>query len=158
MTAAIHTPAPVRKTVHVAVRPEKAFDVFTARMGKWWMPEHTILKAPRQSVVLEPRQGGRWYETGVDGTECSWGYVIAWEPPGRVVLAWQIDGEWQFNEKFLTEIEVRFVPDGADGTRVELEHRNLQAYGETAEAMRAALDGNEGWGAELTSFVEATRS
>jgi uncharacterized protein YndB with AHSA1/START domain len=158
MTVAINTPAPVRKTVHVAVAPEKAFDVFTARMGKWWMAEHSILKAPRESVVMEPRQGGRWYETAVDGTECSWGYVITWEPPNRVVLAWQIDGSWQFNEKFLTEIEVRFTPDGPNGTRVELEHRKLQAYGETAESMRAALDGNEGWGAELANFVAATLS
>ena len=157
MTVAINTPAPVRKTVHVAVTPPKAFDVFTAGMHKWWMPEHSILKVPRQSVVVEPRPGGRWYETGVDGSECDWGHVIAWEPPGRLVLTWQIDGSWQYNEQFVTELEVRFIADGANGTRVELEHRKLQAYGEGAEAMRTALDGNEGWGAELASFVAATR-
>ena len=158
MTVAINTPAPVRKTVRVAVAPQKAFDVFTTGMGKWWLAEHSILKVPRESVTVEPRQGGRWYETGTDGSQCQWGYVIAWEPPTRVVLAWQIDGAWQFNPKFLTELEVHFVPDGANGTRVELEHRNLQAYGEAAEAMRTALEGNEGWGAELAAFVAATQS
>ena len=156
MAVAINTPAPIRKTVRVSVPPERAFDVFTAKMEKWWLAEHSILKVPRQSVVIEPRPGGRWYETGIDGSECAWGYVIAWEPPGRLVLTWQIDGSWQFNEKFVTELEVRFVPDGANGTRVELEHRNLHAYGEGAEAMRAALDGNEGWGAELASYVRST--
>ena len=152
----IHTPAPVQKTVRVAVSPQKAFEIFTARMSKWWLLEHSILKTPRESVVVEPRKGGRWYERGVDGTECMWGYVIAWEPPNRVVLTWQIDGAWQFSEQFVTELEIRFIPDGPDGTRVELEHRNMERFGEGAEAMRAALDGNEGWGAELASFVAAT--
>lgn len=158
MTVAINTPSPVRKSVRVAVPPQKAFDVFTAGMHKWWLAEHSILKVPRESVVVEPRSGGRWYETGIDGSECEWGRVVAWEPPGRLLLTWQIDGSWQYNEKFVTELEVRFVADGANGTRVELEHRNLQAYGEGADAMRAALDGNEGWGAELASFVAATQS
>jgi uncharacterized protein YndB with AHSA1/START domain len=156
MAVATNTPAPIRKTVRVSVTPRKAFDVFTTGMGKWWMAEHSILKVPRQSVVIEPRAGGRWYETGTDGSECSWGYVIAWEPPSRIVLTWQIDGSWQFNEKLVTELEVHFIPDGANATRVELEHRNLQAYGEGAAAMRAALDGDQGWGAELAAFVAAT--
>jgi hypothetical protein len=72
------------------------------------------------------------------------------------VLTWQIDGAWQFSEQFVTELEIRFIPDGPDGTRVELEHRNMERFGEGADAMRAALDGNEGWGAELASFVAAT--
>jgi len=154
---AIQTPAPVQKTVRVAVSPQKAFEVFTARMSKWWLPDHSILKAPRESVVVEPRQGGRWYERAVDGSECTWGYVIAWDPPKRVVLAWQIDGTWQYNDKLVTEIEVRFTADGSSGTRVDLEHRNMERFGEGAEALRAALDGDMGWGAELASYVAATR-
>jgi uncharacterized protein YndB with AHSA1/START domain len=158
MTVAINKPAPIRKTVRVAVKPQKAFEVFTAGMSKWWLAEHSMVKPPRASVVVEPRQGGRWYETGVDGSECQWGYVIAWEPPGRLVLAWQIDGAWQFNEKLVTEIELRFIPDGPDGTRVEFEHRNMDRFAELAEATHAALDGDRGWTAELAAFVAATRS
>jgi len=154
---AIQTPAPVQKTVRVAVPPQKAFEVFTARMSKWWLADHSIMKVPRESVVLEPRQGGRWYERGVDGSECTWGYVITWEPPKRIVLAWQIDGTWQYNEKFVTEVEVRFTPDGSNGTRVDLEHRNMERFGEGAESMRAGLDGTMGWGQELESFAAATR-
>lgn len=154
---AINTPAPVKKTVHVTVSPQKAFEVFTARMSRWWMPEHSILKGPRESVVVEAHKGGRWFERGVDGSECTWGYVIAWEPPNRVVLAWQIDGTWQYNDKLVTELEVRFIPDGASGTRVDLEHRNLERFGESAEMLRTALDGEEGWSAELAHFVAATR-
>jgi len=157
MSATTNSPAPVRKTVRVAVPPQKAFEVFTTRMSKWWLLEHSMLKAPRESVVLEPRQGGRWYERATDGSECSWGYVIAWEPPHRVVLAWQIDGSWQFNDKLVTEVEVRFASDGSSGTRVELEHRNMERFGEGAEALRAAFDGEQGWGAELASFLAATR-
>jgi hypothetical protein len=157
MTATTNTPAPIKKTVRVAVTPQKAFEVFTGRMSKWWLLEHSILKAPRESVVVEPRQGGRWYERAVDGSECTWGYVITWEPPNRVVLAWQIDGTWTFNEKLVTEVDVRFTPDGPNGTRVDFEHRNMERFGELAEVTRTGLDGDQGWTAELAAFVAATR-
>lgn len=158
MTVAINTPAPIRRSLRVAVPPQKAFEIFTAGMSKWFPPDHSLLKALRESVIVEPRKGGRWYEAAVDGTEYTMGHVIAWEPPGRLVLAWQLDGTWQFNDKLITEVEVQFIPDGPNGTRVELEHRNMDRFAAHAETMRAALDGDMGWNLELARFADATRS
>jgi uncharacterized protein YndB with AHSA1/START domain len=147
------TPSPIRKSLRVECNPKRTFEVFTARMGAWWHPDHTLLKSPREAVILEPRAGGRWYERAVDGSEYNWGHVIVWEPPARIVLAWQLDGQWQFNPDLVTELEVRFVPDGEGATRVELEHRNIERFAEHAEAARAALDSPEGWSAGLARFA-----
>lgn len=150
MTIAIK-PAPVRKSIQVAAPPEKAFEVFTARMGRWWMPGHSLNPATAQKdVVIEPRAGGRWYEIGADGSTCEWGKVLAWEPPARVLLAWQIDGSWTYNATLETEVEVRFVPDGA-GTRVELEHRNLERLGDAETVKGIGLDG--GWATLIVRFA-----
>jgi uncharacterized protein YndB with AHSA1/START domain len=153
MTIAI-SPAPVRRSIKVNAAPQKVFDVFTAGMGRWWRKDHSINpKSPQQDVIVEPRVGGRWYERGEDGSECEWGRVLIWEPPSRVVLAWQINGYWQYDRNFETEVEVRFIPDGS-GTRVELEHRNLERFGEKAAEVRAAFDSPEGWGAGLEQFAK----
>ncbi len=149
-------PAPIRKSVHVAASPQRAFDVFTAGMHRWWLPDHTLLASARQAIIMEPHQGGRWFERGIDGTECDWGRVLSWEPPARVLLAWQIDGQWRFDPEFVTELEIRFVADGTGGTRVELEHRNIERFGEHAEAARASLD--SGWGKGLDAFAAAATS
>jgi uncharacterized protein YndB with AHSA1/START domain len=147
------SPAPVRRSIHVAAAPSKAFEVFTAGMGRWWAKTHTIGKSPQTTVVMEPRAGGRWYEIGEDGSHCEWGKVLAWEPPSRVLLAWQITSQWTYDADFMTEVEVRFIAD-AGGTRVELEHRNLERYGEKAEETRAALDSPGGWAGLLESFAK----
>ncbi len=111
-------PAPVRKRLHVNTTPERAFAVFTARMHAWWPLDHSLLQGkPRQDVIIEPRSGGRWFERATDGSECTWGRVLAWEPPGRVLLAWQIDATWRFDPDFVTEVEIRFIPEGG-ATRV----------------------------------------
>jgi uncharacterized protein YndB with AHSA1/START domain len=150
------TPAPVRKTVHVNATAQRAFDVFTVRMHDWTPPSHSLLAVPRTELHIEPRQGGRWYERGGDGSECDWGYVIAWEPPHRLVLAWQLDAQFRFNPDLVTEVETRFIVEGPNRTRVELEHRNLDRFGERAEAVRAALDSPEGWGtvAQIAALAE----
>lgn len=145
-------PAPVRKSIAVKASPEKAFEIFTAGMTRWWNKQYTIGTSPLKEVVVEPRRGGRWFERGEDGSECSWGKVLAWEPPSRLVLAWQISGEWRFDPDILTELEIRFVPEGAE-TRVELEHRNLEALGEKAEEFRATFDSPYGWAGLLEAFA-----
>jgi len=147
-------PAPVRKTISVKAPPERAFHVFTAQMNRWWHPDHHIGKSSLKAVVVEPRVGGRWYEVGEDGSECDWGKVLVWEPPARVVFAWQLTGEWKYDSTFLTEVEVSFIPEGS-GTRVELEHRNLERYGDKAEAVRSSLDSPEGWAGGLRLFADA---
>jgi len=151
-------PAPVRRSVVVAVPPQKAFDVFTANIDKWWPRTHKIGAAPLASAVLEPRAGGRWYEIGEDGSECQWGDVLAWEPPSRLLLAWRIRADWQFDPKLLTEVEVKFVPLADGGTRIELEHRLLENMGEAAEATRAIFDSEGGWPGILERYREATAS
>jgi hypothetical protein len=149
-------PTPVRRTIHVRVSPARAFEVFTAAIGAWWPHEHSINKSsPQKDVIVEPRVGGRWLERGEDGSECQWGRVLIWEPPTRVVLAWQINGQWQYDPDFETEVEVRFMAEGA-GTRVELEHRNLERFGERAQAVRAAFESPEGWSTGLARFAAVT--
>jgi uncharacterized protein YndB with AHSA1/START domain len=152
------TPAPVRRSVIVRASPAHAFAVFTGRMTRWWRPDHHIGTSPLKEVVLEPRVGGRWYEIGEDGSTCQWGTVLAWEPPARLLLAWQLDADWKYDPHFVTELEVRFLPEG-DGTRVELEHRNLERFGDKAEAIRKSLGSPDGWTGALELFAaEAGRA
>lgn len=157
MNQQIQTPGSfhVRKSIRVATRPERAFRVFTDKIGTWWpLATHHIGKADPQSCVIEPFAGGRWYERGADGSECEWGKVLAYDPPRRLVLAWQISADWRHDADLLTEVEVRFIPDG-DGTRVELEHRLLDNYGARAGEMSAVLGSPGGWGGLLETFRAA---
>ncbi len=151
------TPAPVRKSIRVNAPVAKAFEVFTAGMSRWWPKGYSIGKSPMKDVILEPGVNGRWIERAEDGSECILGRVLAWEPPARFVLAWQISGEWTYDPDLVTEVEVRFIADGG-GTRVELEHRNLERFGAHAEAMRTAIDGPRGWPAFLELFKVAAEA
>ncbi len=154
MSEALIRPAPVKKTVLVHATPEHAFAVFTARMGSWWPKTHSTAQSPQKEVVMEPRTGGRWYEIGEDGSQTEWGQVLAWDPPGRVLLAWQLTGEWKYDKDFITEVEVTFAPEG-DAIRVTLEHRNLERYGEKAVATHAALNSDGGWTGMLALYKAA---
>jgi uncharacterized protein YndB with AHSA1/START domain len=148
------SPAPVRKSIQVKTSQERAFEIFTAHMGRWWIKGHSINSSPQQDVIIEPRAGGRWYERGEDGSECDWGHVIAWDPPQRVVFAWQINGEWRFDPSLVTEVEIRFTSEGANATRVDLEHRNLDRFGAKAATTRASLDSDGGWAGLLKAYAE----
>ena len=154
MTSPKIRPAPVRKSITLKADPVRAFEVFTGRIGSWWPRTHCIGSSPQKDVVLEPRAGGRWYELGSDGSECDWGHVLAWEPPSRLLLAWQIDAQFRFDPGLVTEVEVRFIAEGADATRIELEHRNLERFGDRAEAMRERVGGDNGWTRVLASYVD----
>lgn len=143
------SPAPIRKSLRVKAGRDKAFDTFARNMGGWWMKSHSLLASPQKDVVIEPRAGGRWYEIGEDGAEQDWGRVLAWEAPNRVVLAWQLNAEWRYDPDFETTIEVRFVPDG-DHIIVDFEHRDLERFGENAQAVRGDYEtGMEGGWREL---------
>ena len=153
MNATVTTPyvEPVVKTIRVKATQKHAFDVFT-KSTRWWNPQHSInpTRAAIKDVVLEPKAGGRWYERGVDGSECEWGKVLAWEPPKRVVLEWQISTQWTFDENLHTELEVTFEPDGPE-TVVRLEHRFLERWGDKAFETRNMVNG--GWGALMQRFA-----
>jgi uncharacterized protein YndB with AHSA1/START domain len=147
--------APVRKSVHVNAIPQRAFEIFTAGMVRWWSKQYSINRSPIKDIVIEPRVNGRWFERGEDGSECQWGKVLAWEPPSRVLLAWQIQvGEqWRFDPELITELEVQFISDGAGATRVDLEHRDLDRLGEQAAMVREIFDSPAGWQSLLESFA-----
>jgi uncharacterized protein YndB with AHSA1/START domain len=149
MTIAVRI-APVRKSLRVNARPERAFEVFTAGLGRWWPLDHGIGKTPRKAVAMETRLGGRWYEQAEDGTQTNVGKIIVWEPPRRFVMSWDINSQWKPDTTVGSEVEVEFIPDGA-ATRVELEHRKFERLGaEGGEKMRKDVDG--GWPGLLDLF------
>jgi uncharacterized protein YndB with AHSA1/START domain len=143
----------VRKTITVHAPPSHVFAVFSERIDAWWPREHHIGKAERFTAILEPRVGGRWYERGDDGSECDWGRVLAWEPPSRLLLSWNLNAQWQYDPGFETEVEVRFVAEAPERTRVELEHRKLQRYADQAAMMQSIFDSPEGWGGTLQALA-----
>jgi hypothetical protein len=152
------TPAPVRRTIDVKASQAKTFDVFTRKISAWWPRSHHIGKVPMVEAIIEPKVKGRWYERGEDGSECEWGYVIAWNPPEGLTLAWQLNADFAFDPRLVTEVEVKFVPVAPAVTRVELEHRLLERMGDSAERMRDTVGGDNGWTAILRSFVAAAEA
>ncbi len=144
-----------RASIVVDASIERAFSVFTEDMGSWWPPEHHLLEAELAELVFEPREGGHVYDRGVDGSECRWARVLAFEPPHRVVISWDISARWQIetDPEKTSEVEVRFLSEGPDRTRVELEHRNLERHGEGWEQMRDAVGSPDGWAAGLRAFA-----
>ena len=150
-------PAPVRTSVLVNAPQALAFDVFTAGIGRWWPKTHKTGPADLDRPIIEPREGGRWYELDVDGSKVEIGKVAVWSPPSRLVLIWQLTPEFTYDPDLVTEVEVLFTPEGG-GTRVELEHRHLEAMGEKAEAMRETVSGPGGWPRLLQLFAEEAKN
>ncbi len=144
---------PVIKNLTVKTSQERAFRVFTDGMSRWWPPEHHIGSSPLKSMVVEPREGGRWYSVSEDGSECDLGKVLVWQPPNRLVLAWQITAAWAFDPSFVTEIEVKFSAQGPKLTQVDFEHRNLERYGEAAEGIRQQIGAATGWPKIMDQFA-----
>jgi uncharacterized protein YndB with AHSA1/START domain len=155
MTTAVKI-APVRKSIRVNVNADRAFDIFTSGIGGWWPHDHGIGKKPF-TPVIETRLGGRWYELAEDGTQTNIGKIVAWEPPTRFVVTWDINSQWKPDTTVSSEVEIKFIPDGANATRVELEHRKFEQMGaEPGEAMRKSVDG--GWPAMLERFKSETEA
>jgi uncharacterized protein YndB with AHSA1/START domain len=154
MTSGSDDPNSVRKVMSVEAPQAIAWRVFTQSMGKWWpLATYKIGKANAVDAIIEPRVGGRWYESGDDGTTCDWGRVLIWEPHSRLVLSWDIDANWQYDPQLNTEIEIRFIAEGANRTRVELEHRRLDRYGARRDEMRTIFDKTGDWGRLLAAFA-----
>jgi uncharacterized protein YndB with AHSA1/START domain len=145
---------PVRKSVTVNAGIDRAFRAFTEGIDTWWPRSHHIGTGTLERTVLEPRLNGRCYGRTTDGVETDWGTVIAWEPPHRVVLAWQITPEWKCEPDLAkaSEVEVRFTPEG-NRTRVDLEHRHFHRHGAGGATIRTAVDSEGGWGSLLAQFA-----
>ncbi|MET9627024.1 SRPBCC family protein [Lentzea sp. NPDC006480] len=146
----------VRRSVLVNAGADHAFKVFTEKFVTWWPAAHHIGQAELKDVVVEPKQGGRWYEVGTDGAECEWGEVLAWEPPARLLLAWHLDGDWDYDPDpaRASEVEITFTAEG-DGTRVELVHRNFERHFTKPERVESGVSGEGGWGGILLGFANA---
>ena len=143
-------------TATVNLPLERAFEFFTGSMGRWWPNEYHIGQADMVDTILEPRVGGRWFERGADGTECDWGRVLIWEPPLRLVVTWQINGHWQFDDDpaHASEIELRFTGDGPEQTTVDLEHRHLDRLVEGQTMHDQIAEAGGGWSSVLSRFAE----
>ena len=145
----------VRHSIIVDTPIDKAFRVFTQDFGRFKPPEHNLLAVKIAETVFEPRVGGHLYDRGVDGSECRWARVLAYEPPNRVMISWDISPSWQIETDLdkTSEVEVRFTPVTAQRTRVELEHRHLDRHGAGWESVREGVDGDQGWPLYLQRFA-----
>ena len=139
--------------ITVEVPLEHAFSVFTERFDEIKPREHNLLEVPIERTVLEPRVDGRVYDVGVDGSSCAWARVLAFEPPHRLVISWDISPRWQLepDHERSSEVEIRFVAETPERTRVQLEHRNLDRHGEGWEGF-TSLDTGNGWPLYLERF------
>jgi uncharacterized protein YndB with AHSA1/START domain len=144
----------VGASVVVAAPIERAFSIFTDDFGRFKPREHNMLQVEIAETVFEPRVGGHLYDRGVDGSECRWARVLAYEPPHRVLFSWDISPHWQLESDLArtSEVEVRFIAEAPDRTRVELEHRNLERHGEGWESLREGVAGDQGWPLYLRQF------
>jgi len=147
--------APVRYSVTVPIPAERAFALFTEGFNTWWIGHH-IGEAEMAEAVIEPRVDGRWYERGVDGTECDWGKVLAFEPPGRILLTWQLNCQFRYDPDLshASEVEVLFVEENGQ-TRVDLEHRYIERLGAGGNELAASVSGEGGWPNILDLYAKA---
>jgi uncharacterized protein YndB with AHSA1/START domain len=159
MTTQAHEAA-VRKQIVVEAPIERAFSVFTEDFDSIKPREHNLLAVEIAETVFEPGEGGRIYDRGVDGSECQWARVLAYEPPTRVVFSWDINPQWQIEPDLekTSEVEVRFISETPERTRVELEHRNLDRHGDGWEGARDGVGSEGGWPLYLQRFAELLKA
>jgi uncharacterized protein YndB with AHSA1/START domain len=148
--------ASIRTNVVVEAPIERAFRVFSEQFDKIKPRDHNLLQVDIAESVFEPREGGRVYDRGVDGSECQWARVLAYEPPARIVFSWDISPQWQIETDLSrsSEVEVRFTAESGERTRVELEHRRLDRHGEGWEGLREGVGGDQGWPLYLGRFAD----
>jgi uncharacterized protein YndB with AHSA1/START domain len=146
----------VRHSIVVEAPIDRAFSVFTEGFGSFKPPEHNLLPVDIEETVFETRVGGHIYDRGIDGSECRWARVLAYEPPDRVVFSWDIDARWQIESDpdKTSEVEVRFTAEGPQRTRVELEHRNIDRHGDGWGGVREGVGSDEGWPLYLRRFAD----
>lgn len=157
MTAASGGPTTLHVDVTVEVPVDHAFRVFTERFDEIKPREHNLLQVPIERTVLETRVGGTVYDVGTDGSVCTWARVLAYEPPHRLVISWDISPQWRVepDPSRTSEVEIRFIAETADRTRVELEHRHLDRHGEGWVGF-TSLDTGNGWPLYLTRYRDVT--
>jgi uncharacterized protein YndB with AHSA1/START domain len=147
--------ATVRRQIVVDAPIDRAFSVFTERFGDFKPPEHNLLAVAIAETVFEPRVGGHIFDRGVDGSECHWARVLAYEPPHRIVFSWDISPQFQIEEdpRNTSEVEVRFIAETPERTRLELEHRNIDRHGPRWQGIVDGVAGDEGWPLYLARYA-----
>jgi uncharacterized protein YndB with AHSA1/START domain len=150
------TATSVNRSILVEAPIERAFEVFTKRFGSFKPVEHNLLAVKIAETVFEPRVGGYLYDRGVDGSECRWARVLAYDPPHRVLLSWNISPRWQIESDpdKASEWEVRFTAETPQRTRVEIEHRKLERHGQGWEGVRDGVAGDQGWPLYLQRYAD----
>jgi len=150
----------LRSEIVVDAPVERAFRVFTEQFDRIKPREHNLLGADIAETVFEPRVGGAIYDRGVDGSECRWARVLAYEPPDRVVFSWDIGPTWQIETDpgKASEVEVRFVAESPERTRVELEHRHIDRHGDGWEGVREGVSADQGWPLYLQRYADLLTS
>ena len=155
-------PAPmalVKRTIRVDVPIEKAFQVFVERMGDWWPASHHIGVEPFTTIVIEKREGGRWFERDSNGTECDWGRVLLCQPPRRLILSWHLQPDFKYSSDRTraSEVALQFIAEGPEATRLDFEHRYLERHGEGFKKLLESVGSAGGWTAVLAQYVEALK-
>jgi uncharacterized protein YndB with AHSA1/START domain len=150
----------VRSEIVVDAPIERAFAVFTEQFDRIKPREHNMLGVDIAETVFEPRVGGRIYDRGVDASECRWARVLAYEPPERVVFSWDIGPTWQIETDpgRTSEVEVRFVAESPERTRVALEHRHIDRHGDGWESVREGVQADQGWPLYLQRYGDLLKS
>ena len=143
---------PIELAFDVECPAERAFEVWTADIDRWWPADHTVSAEDGLAVVLEPRVGGRIFERTPAGVEHEWGEVTVWEPPARFGYLWHL----RRDRADATEVEIRFVPVERSRTRVEIEHRGWERLGAGGESWRDRNYG--GWSTLLPHFLAAVEA
>ena len=149
------TAAPVRTSIVVEAPLQRAFEAFTQEMRSWWPEDHHVLQGELAEMVFEPWVGGRIYDRGTDGSECTWARVLAYEPPDRLVFSWDLNPQWGIEDdpERTSEVEVRFITESESRTRVELEHRRLERHGDGWEGVRDGVGDARGWPLYLERYA-----
>ena len=152
--------ASVRTQTVVDAPIARAFSVFTEQFDRIKPREHNLLDVDIAETVVERREGGHIFDRGVDGSECHWARVLAYEPPNRLVFSWDISPQWKIEEDLekTSEVEVRFISETPERTRVELEHRNLDRHGEGWESERDGVGSEGGWPLYLQRYAELVKA
>jgi uncharacterized protein YndB with AHSA1/START domain len=165
MSDAVAAAAVVRKSVRVNAPIERAFSVFVEQMESWWPATHHIAKTPFESIFVEPRIGGRWYERNAEGELCDWGKVLKWNPPHSVTFSWHVgpghdQPDWVFDPDpdKASEVEINFTAEGFGTTFVELVHSKLERHGEGYEQLRVIFEQPTAWSGILAIYAEKVES
>ena len=146
----------VKHSIVVDAPIARAFEVFTKDFGQFKPSEHNLLGVKIAETVFEPRVGGYLYDRGIDGSECRWARVLAYEPPNRVLMTWNISPRWQIepDPEKVSEWEVRFTAETPTRTRIDIEHRKLERHGAGWEGVREGVDSERGWPLYLKRYAD----